>query len=751
MEKGKVDVKQTKKTIATIFWIISIIIYFYSSAYANFTVKKERPRLLIDKNDVERIRKEIKTYSKVEFLKLENEVNTWIVEFTGEKLKGKRYSNQVLRDLAFVGLINQDQKIIKKAISLAVEIGSTDAKYGNDMVQRPRLIGISYVYDWLYEHLSKTEKAVIRNGIISHIEVLKSFLKKPLFSGGHSRYGNIVIMAGLIALYGDYENWEGYSLLKRVQKLWVNGYNPFQAHVGKDGGYHMGWSYGTPYTSAMPYIIWEKATGQRWGDEWRKNQIYWFLYGHRGDLTTPCSGDCYTTGPLHKRNGVKQIVAINSKVYKNPYAEWFYQNYLTKGSFQIWRILFRDPTLKPISPFDKQNPLPLSRHFRNSGFVVSRSSWDDIPTHLVFKSTPFYTRNHHHKDQNHISLFYKGELLIDSGIYDYYGSKHWLNYYTRTIAHNTLVVFDEEESFINSGKLLSNDGGQKFPKYIEPPFGEEPSGLDDILSEKYRRDGIVGFGENNEACWMRGNGTSAYSNNKVKSYLRDVLMINQPLDHEQAILLILDRVEVKTGLTPRILFHFDNKPILQRKRFEVKNDNGGVLRANVLLPKKLNLELIGGKGKKWFVNGKNYPPTDERMYKNIKGGEWRIELSDNENGNIFTYLTLLAVDDVRNQQNPAIEVALKGAGYYGVLVDKSLILISITDKTPRQWEFGGDNFSILKKIYLAGVDSEGPFTFKINEEIFTSTSDNVVLIQNVIPEFCTKISSTNSSRLFFHN
>jgi len=44
-------------------------------------------------------------------------------------------------------------------------------------------------------------------------------------------------------------------------------------------------------------------------------------------------------------------------------------------------------------------------------------------------------------------LNYKGRLLIDSGQYDSYGSGHWKNYYTRSIAHNTMVAYDPDEEY----------------------------------------------------------------------------------------------------------------------------------------------------------------------------------------------------------------------------------------------------------------------------------------------------------------
>lgn len=50
--------------------------------------------------------------------------------------------------------------------------------------------------------------------------------------------------------------------------------------------------------------------------------------------------------------------------------------------------------------------------------------------------------------------------MIDAGTYDTYAGSHYLNYYQRTIAHNSICVFDSTEVYTNFGQPASNDGGQ---------------------------------------------------------------------------------------------------------------------------------------------------------------------------------------------------------------------------------------------------------------------------------------------------
>ena len=117
--------------------------------------------------------------------------------------------------------------------------------------------------------------------------------------------------------------------------------------------------------------------------------------------------------------------------------------------------------------------LPLSRIFRDDGLVIARSGWGwDAPGKPVRRhvghvsvAAPYYG-DHAHYDNNHFDIYYKGELAIDSGRYDDdWGMEQtpdiikseFFNYYQRTIAHNTILVYDPDEK-MEMGVV--NDGGQ---------------------------------------------------------------------------------------------------------------------------------------------------------------------------------------------------------------------------------------------------------------------------------------------------
>lgn len=716
------------------FFFIFIAFISIPNSHGETIIRDDRPRLLFNKSDVERIRATIATYNLNDFKALSNYAKRRLNDPENAILKGD-YPSGIVMPVAFAGLISGNNEFIQKAVNYAVLLANVPANNGNDTVQRERLLSMSCVYDWLYDYLSSSQKSIIKNSIISHINHLKYFLDKPLFTGGHSRYGSVVIMAGLIAVYGEYGDFDGQDLLGKVKDNWVNGYNPFQSYVAKDGGYHMGWRYGPAYTAPFPYLLWEKATGTRWGEEWRKEQAYWFIYGLRGDGTLPRSGDCWNSVLADKN--ITKLIAICAGLFKDPYAEWFYRKYFsdTWAPYRLFRIAFRDHEVHPTPPFDQENPLPLSRHFANSGFVISRDSWGKNSSHLVFKSSPFYTKNHHHKDQNHFELSYKGSLLIDSGFYDSYGTSHWENYYTRTIAHNTLVVFDPDERFNLYGENISNDGGQFFPNYLQEPKGHEPKNLQETLLDKYKFDGIVGFSSTNESSWVRGDASKAYQPNKVKSYIRDVMMVNKPLDRNHPLILVLDRIELNKLLTPTILFHSNEKPVTSGNYFKIQNLNGGVLHAEVFSSEDIKLNLIGGKGKEWFVDGVNHPPNKSWEKPGIDAGAWRVEVSKPGKTDSSQFITLLSIDDVSNSQGKPLAQPVIGTGYSGIITGKNLLLIKHGEPTSTKWIFTGNAYDHVEKIYIAGVEPNKEHTFKINDSTYKSTSQvgGVIILTIITP------------------
>jgi len=534
-----------------------------------------------------------------------------------------------VRSVAFTAMISREDRFVDLAIDYALAIAAKNASDGDDGPQRERLLSMAFVYDWLNDELSSSEKDSLRDSMVAHIQQLEIYATSPMFTGGHSRYGNTTILGALLAMHGEYGTYDTYcsGKLNAVVDNWENGFNPFQGWVASKGGYHMGWAYGAGYLEANPYLLWKSATGEAWGESWRKELAYFWIYGTKGAGKTPAAGD---SGGLGFSAAVAGI-CLTSVGLNNSYAADFVDNLGIGlfGSEYIWRILFMNGHNNDIN-YDEITELDKAKEFGKSGYVVARDKWNaPDATHMVFKSSSFYSRNHHHKDQNSIVLNYKGSLLIDSGSYDYYGSTHWANYYTRTIAHNTLVVFDSSETFYDSvATTVSNDGGQKYPAYYDTPEGCDPYSLNDILNySKYQLDGITSFSQTSSQCYMKGDASKAYSSAKLDTYTREVTMVYEDQNNnDKPTINIKDHVVLNKLLTPKILFHSELEPEIDPNGqwVKIENSNGGGVKIELVAPSGAVINVVGGSGYEFMVNGTNYMPT---YYAPTEPGAWRVEIS----------------------------------------------------------------------------------------------------------------------------
>ena len=69
-----------------------------------------------------------------------------------------------------------------------------------------------------------------------------------------------------------------------------------------------------------------------------------------------------------------------------------------------------------------------------------RDGFGPDSTWIQFNSGPYLSK-HQHLDQNHFVIYRKGYLATESGAdYTDTESPHYLNYYRRTIAHNSMAI-----------------------------------------------------------------------------------------------------------------------------------------------------------------------------------------------------------------------------------------------------------------------------------------------------------------------
>ena len=584
----------------------------------------------------------------------------------------------------------------------------------NDAAPRGKLFALGALYDWIYDELSEEVKHQIRLNILANMVYIDNqwrFYSTPSYTGGHSRRANIAALTALLAIYHDIPNHSGleklrpddgntvnvqalyYNYLQNVISHFENGYNPYLAWSSINGGSEKGWTYGTSYSTFDVNYLWEYATDEpSWFTTWHKEKASFYLYGLR-NLNTfnefkrnayhnfPYSGDVWATDYTANFQGVPLVYSATQ--HQDQHAQWLFENMPTADSY--WTLLYADA--KPVAA-KAPTALPLSKHFAHAGFVTMRDSWQvDKNTLAVFKSSSFSSINHHHRDQNAFTIFYKGPLAIDSGGYNVmsaYGSWHWWNYYTRSVAHNTITVYDPNESFgvrtyKGTSTPLSNDGGQIIKGNSYPTIDDvKPSGSNSL-------GGIVHYQHTDDFTYTMGDASLAYNRTKVSKFNRHFIMLpNHSYNHP--VYVIYDEVVAKDeGFKKSYLLHSINPPEVSGSMVKLTIDSGidssdrASLFQKTLLPIEHDITTIGGDGEEFLVwdNGNNtahnyieglvspLSEMNQRVYR--EAGKWRIEVSPTKANKNDEFLHVLAItddDDYASQQ----AVLLPGYNIHPVFV-----------------------------------------------------------------------------------
>ena len=339
--------------------------------------------------------------------------------------------------------------------------------------------------------------------------------------------------------------------------------------VSPDGSYHESMDY-MRITWASLILIAELQRTTTGADPARQFSVFrnmgtTYLYKLLPDGTPSREGD-NEYPVLDSRDTTVLGYAVNR--FKDPYSAWL----LRKSGFlpnqwvlPVLQFLWDDPEVNSLDPsLTSEEELPRQRYFAGVGHLVMRDGWKPDSTWIEFDCGPYFSK-HQHLDQNQFTIYRGGYLAIDSGAdYTDTESPHYLNYYRRTVAHNSVLVYDPAEKFFWSDNVLpaANDGGQRMnsSRYwntIRSP--EDWNRTRDIwdLGSMLVVDHAPG-----QYHYAMGDASNAYVRDKLRRFTREILYT--PGD---GVLFIFDIV-VSTNPTFRKawLLHGVNQPTVDQGR-----------------------------------------------------------------------------------------------------------------------------------------------------------------------------------------
>lgn len=566
-------------------------------------------------------------------------------------------------------LVYGDKKQARKAITAMLDtLQNTNYGKKGDLSRASgsMLMCGAMVYDWCYDQMKEKEK---KDYIKSFIRIAKTMEcgypphnNEPI--AGHSSEWMIMrdMLSAGIAIYDEYPDMYNY-----VIKMFYKDYIPVRNYVYSGHNYHQGTSYANVRFSNDLIAQWilSRMGVDKVFNPAQQFVLYDFLYRRRPDGQVMPAGDTNPNRRYSPSYGLPAMLAYS--FYKDGYLAYEYEcKPKVDNHCLIFDILWRDLTVEPKSPED----LPLTRYSGTPfGWMIARTGWGTNSVIAEMKINEHFVGNHQHLDGGTFQLYYKGPLAIDAGAYQGssggYNSPHNKNFFKRTIAHNSLLVYNPDEKFAcwNYGgadktEFATNDGGQRMPG----DRWETCRSFKDLLSKDYTTGQVLahGMGKNTQApdySYLKGDITQAYTN-KVKEAKRSFVFLNLKSSQVPAALIVFDKVVSSNPKFKKFwLLHSIEEPNIEGNRFIVKrtkNGDTGMLQNQVLLPEANNthIEKVGGPGKAFWVFGTNYPNDAQpgRPDDANERGAWRIEVSPVIPATENYFLNVMQVADNNCQQ-----------------------------------------------------------------------------------------------------
>ena len=286
-------------------------------------------------------------------------------------------------------------------------------------------------------------------------------------------------------------------------------------------------------------------------------------------------------------------------------------------------------------------------YFDGTGEVIMRSGTGVDDTYALFVSGG-RTSYHKHFDNNHFTIYKKGYRALDTGTRPEPGW-HLSHYYARTVAHNCVTIRMPDERMPGYW-----GGGASTEKKFEPipNDGGQSSTLGSVLKEMRTTDDYV---------YLASDATKSYNSKKASLVVREFIYFYPDL------FVVFDRVTATDKNYPKTwLIHTINEPAMKGDREFSETSDGGKMICRTLYPANAMLTKIGGSGKDFWSDGRNWPlpkltPQEYGYNMNLPPanhpqlGHWRMEVSPQTASKEDLFMHIIQVGDKNLSDLPDTE------------------------------------------------------------------------------------------------
>ncbi len=430
------------------------------------TISAGRPRLFIDQQELQRLRKRITTTHQKKWKKLKAAVDSALTEsppdylpprvggdstrpgtLNDEMLWQRQYGYK-LPGMALVALLDKDPKYFELVRRWALQPGKYPlwgaGIYENTgLAAKHQLFGISIAYDWLYDRWPDSDRQQLKQTLRERGRILYEAAEgindrgwwKHAWRQNHAWNGYQALAVTAIALAGE----EPDSGLWLEKALW-GGHNIIQ-ELPEEGAYEEGlpyWGYGM---EALVRFL--EAVRPYSEEDFYSYNYFGNTYLFRLHLAGPDVGQIANFGDGRTRDwhAMETTMYRLASQYRNPLTQWLAESMPERSDIDAtcWGLLWFDASLKA----DLSTDTPRSHVFKETGFAGARTSWtsDAMTLHLRSGAADV---SHSHLDVNNFLLNVAGEWLLRDYGYGKVGpgyfNKRTIYFSTGTWGHNCLVI-----------------------------------------------------------------------------------------------------------------------------------------------------------------------------------------------------------------------------------------------------------------------------------------------------------------------
>jgi len=615
-------------------------------------------------------------------------------------------------------LLSGDESYARRAVEALARPRPRQQRGSNRYIET---LNDALAFDWLYGYAGFDEamKDRLARELVdaAETELANPLLADPEAVSYHNHFVRYLTRAAvaLYAVEGEPSVEARSAPMREKVRRALDNVLDSSDFVTPDGGYHESMDY-MRITFVPLELLAEMRRTMGQGDPARRYGVFarmggdTYLYKVEPDGTT--SRDDDNEWPhLQALDNVVLGYAIHR--FKDPFAAWIQREsgwLPEEWTIPVLQFLWSDAAVAPRDPWATTDAeLPRAKLFRGIGHFVMRDGWGPDSTWIEFDAGPYFAK-HDHLDQGQFVIHHKGDLAIDSGMdYTDTESPHYLNYYRRTVAHNSMLVYEPGETFFWGENLLpaANDGGQRMDssRYWNTIRSREDfrrtRDLWDLgrMEAAVHRPGVYDY--------ARGDITRAYHASKMERFTRE--LVYAPGDD---VLVVYDRVRsTNPAFHKAWLLHGVNAPKVEGAVFNFE-ERQGRLRVHSLLPEKAEVLARGGPGQEFWCpgdekggpwgSGRNWPPPPfeggplpdapdlRHMWKTFWGedlgrispsnarsvvpGAWRVEVSPTAPAKEDHFLHVLEIGDAGDPRTRRVE-RVQGHRLEGALIENGLLAL----------------------------------------------------------------------------